>query len=196
MESAERSVRERVDIDYTIPFVCPDGSSKHIRIVGHPVVNAAGEVFELFGTAIDITEQHETRTALEQAFADLKKSEDQLREIINTIPTLAWSARPDGSGEFFNRRWLDYTGLSADQARDWGWKVTIHPDDVNALVDYWHPFWLPASRARSKHACATLTENIAGSSFVAVRCARNRGKSSGGTEQISILKTEDKLRKP
>ncbi|MCU1292795.1 MAG: hypothetical protein JWP08_1645, partial [Bryobacterales bacterium] len=136
-ESAERSVREKVDVDYTFRFVSPNGSSKHIRIVGHPVMNAAGEVFELFGTAIDITEQHDTRAALEKAFADLKKSEDQLREIINTIPTLAWSACPDGSAEFFNRRWLDYTGLSADQARDWGWKVVAHPDDVNALVDYW-----------------------------------------------------------
>jgi PAS domain S-box-containing protein len=82
-------------------------------------------------------ERKQAERALEKAFADLKKSEDQLREIINTIPTLAWSARPDGSAEFFNRRWLDYTGLSAEQARDWGWKVAIHPDDLNALVDYW-----------------------------------------------------------
>jgi hypothetical protein len=126
-----------VDIDYTLEFLAANGSSKHIRVVGHPVVKVTGEVCEIFGTAIDITEQHETRTALEKAFAGLKKSEVELREIVNTIPTLAWSAGPDGSGEFFNRRWLDYTGLSAGQARDWGWKVAIHPDDVNALVDYW-----------------------------------------------------------
>jgi PAS domain S-box-containing protein len=137
MKSTKRSVRERVDVDLTLQFVTPNGSSKHIRIVGHPMINAAGEVFELFGTAIDVTEQHETRTALEKAFADVKKSEDQLRHIINAIPTLAWSARPDGSAEFFNRRWLDYTGLSADQARDWGWTAAIHPDDVNGLVEYW-----------------------------------------------------------
>jgi PAS domain S-box-containing protein len=137
MESAERSIREKADIDHSYRFAFPNGSSKHIRIVGHPVVNAAGEVFELFGTAIDITEQHETRTALETAVADLRKSEDQLRDIINTIPTLAWSARPDGYAEFFNRRWLDYTGLSADNARDRGWMVAIFPDDVNVVVDYW-----------------------------------------------------------
>jgi hypothetical protein len=137
MDWVSRSVRERVDVDYTLQFVAPNGLSKHLHVVGHPVVNAAGEVCELFGTAIDITEQHETRTALEKAFADLKKSEDQLREIINTIPTLAWSAGPDGSSEFFNERWLDYTGLTLDEARDRGWKVAIHPDDVNGLVEYW-----------------------------------------------------------
>src|SRR5258708_38268048 len=54
--------------------------------------------------------------------------EDQLRTIINTFPTLVWSARPDGSAEFFNRRWLDYTGLSAEQALDWGWTAAIHPE--------------------------------------------------------------------
>lgn len=64
-------------------------------------------------------------------------SEDQLRVIIDTIPALAWSARPDGSAEFFNRRWLDYAGLSAEQAQDWAWTVAIHPDDLNRLKDSW-----------------------------------------------------------
>jgi PAS domain S-box-containing protein len=137
MDLAHCSVRERADMGYAFQFVSSDGSLKHIRIVGHPVVTAKGDVCELLGTAIDVTEQHKMRTALEKAFADLKRSEDDLREIVNTIPTLAWSARPDGSGEFFNRRWLDYTGLSADQARDWGWKAAVHPGDVNALVQYW-----------------------------------------------------------
>src|SRR5258708_8566718 len=56
---------------------------------------------------------------------------------VDTIPTLAWSARSDGSADFFNQRWLDYTGLSVEQARDWGWTVALHPDDLNGLVDYW-----------------------------------------------------------
>ena len=61
-------------------------------------------------------------------------SEHQLRVTIDTIPTPAWSARPDGSAEFFNRRWLDYTGLSAEQALDWGWKIAIHPDDSSRML--------------------------------------------------------------
>jgi len=42
---------------------------------------------------------------------------------VDAIPTLAWSARPDGSAEFLTRRWLEYTGLSAEEASDWGAKV-------------------------------------------------------------------------
>ncbi len=52
-----------------------------------------------------------------------------IRLVVDTIPTLAWSAGPDGSADFFNQRWLDYTGLSAEQALGSGWQVAIHPDE-------------------------------------------------------------------
>ena len=60
-----------------------------------------------------------------------------VRVVVDAIPTLAWAARADGSADFFNQRWLDYTGLSAEQARDSGWTGALHPDDVKGLVDYW-----------------------------------------------------------
>ncbi len=61
----------------------------------------------------------------------------KLRSIINAIPTLAWSADPDGFADFVNQRWLDYTGLSAQQAQGWGWRAAIHPDDIKGLVEHW-----------------------------------------------------------
>src|ERR1700686_9828 len=75
-------------------------------------------------------------TSAGQGAADARQAEDILR-VFDAIPTLAWSARSDGSADFFNRRWLDYTGLSVEQARDWGWTVALHPDDLKGLVDYW-----------------------------------------------------------
>jgi PAS domain S-box-containing protein len=69
--------------------------------------------------------------------SELARQAQDARFVVDTIPALAWSARADGSADFFNQRWLDYTGLSAEQARDWGWTVAVHPDDRNALVDYW-----------------------------------------------------------
>ena len=61
----------------------------------------------------------------------------ELREMIDTIPALAWCAHRDGSAEFLNRRWLDYTGLSAEQALGWGWQAAIRPDDLDGLVEKW-----------------------------------------------------------
>src|SRR6266478_5203992 len=58
-----------------------------------------------------------------------------IRLVVDTIPTLAWSARPDGSAEFFNQRWLDYTGLSAEQALGSGWQVAIHSDDLPRIIE-------------------------------------------------------------
>jgi PAS domain S-box-containing protein len=68
--------------------------------------------------------------------SDSSQAQDS-RLIVDAIPALAWSARSDGSADFFNQRWLDYTGLSAEEARDWGWTVALHSDDLNGLVDYW-----------------------------------------------------------
>src|ERR1700752_2990491 len=60
-----------------------------------------------------------------------------IRLVVDTIPTLAWSARPDGSAEFFNQRWLDYAGFFAEGGADLGWTVALHPEDRERLTDYW-----------------------------------------------------------
>ena len=63
-----------------------------------------------------------------RSFGEVKaKVANQLRLVVDTIPTLAWVVRRDGSAEFFNRRWLDYTGLSREQAVDWGFLVAAKP---------------------------------------------------------------------
>jgi len=67
----------------------------------------------------------------------LSASERNLSLIIDTIPTLAWSAAPDGSADFLNQRWLDYTGMTAEQAHGWGWEAAIYPSDVKRLANHW-----------------------------------------------------------
>ena len=57
--------------------------------------------------------------------------------MIDAIPAMAWSSLPDGSVEFLNRRWLDYTGLSLHEALGWEWITAGHPDDLDPLTDRW-----------------------------------------------------------
>src|SRR5215813_9559792 len=90
--------------------------------------------------AVIAIESERSQTALRKAFEEIKQSEARLRKIIDTIPTLAWCGLPDGSKEFFNQRWHDYTGLSKEEAHGWGWKVAIHPDDLEKSVDKWFKF--------------------------------------------------------
>ena len=64
-------------------------------------------------------------------------SDDVLRTMIDQMPTLAWSCRPDGSAEFVNQRWLDYTGLSMEEAVGWGWQASIHSEDLGKTMETW-----------------------------------------------------------
>jgi PAS domain S-box-containing protein len=74
---------------------------------------------------------------LGRALDELQKSEAKLRQVIDTIPALAWCNLPDGSNEFLNRAWHDYTGLSPEESQGWGWQVAFHPEDLPALMDKW-----------------------------------------------------------
>jgi formate hydrogenlyase transcriptional activator len=71
--------------------------------------------------------------------ASTEQNAEQARQAqdVDAIPTLAWSARPDGSAEFLTRRWLEYTGLSAEEASDWGWTAAVHTEDRDRLMDFW-----------------------------------------------------------
>src|SRR5215470_16147115 len=60
----------------------------------------------------------------------LRTSEEQLQLVIDTIPTLVWSCRPDGAFDYVSRRWSEYTGISARDARGSGWMTAYHPDDL------------------------------------------------------------------
>jgi formate hydrogenlyase transcriptional activator len=61
----------------------------------------------------------------------------EARHVVDAIPGLAWSSRPDGSVEFFNGRWYEYTGLSAEESLGWGWKAAVHGEDIARLLDRW-----------------------------------------------------------
>src|SRR6201991_298069 len=85
----------------------------------------------------DGPERYQVREDLEKALNEAKKSEAHLRKIIDTIPTLAWCNLPDGSNEFVNQRWCDYTGVSPEEVRRVGCKVIIHPEDLPKWLDEW-----------------------------------------------------------
>ncbi len=78
-----------------------------------------------------------SETLLHRTFGEMNDSEDRYRTMIDAIPAMAWSSLPDGSAEFANRRWHDYTGISAEELRGGGWKVAAHPDELEAVIGKW-----------------------------------------------------------
>jgi PAS domain S-box-containing protein len=135
-EVAQRAVQEKADFEVDFRIALPNGSIKRVHSVGHPIVNGEGDLIELIGTHVDVTEQYEAREKLQKAFDEIKKSEDRLRLVIDTIPTLVWRAGPEGNPDFLNQPALDYTGLSLDQAA-LGWPRAFHPDDKKGMLVKW-----------------------------------------------------------
>jgi PAS domain S-box-containing protein len=62
----------------------------------------------------------------------LRRSEGELRQVIETIPAMVWSSLPDGSNVLMNSRWTEYTGLSAAGL---GWQAAVHPQDLSGHMD-------------------------------------------------------------
>jgi PAS domain S-box-containing protein len=67
----------------------------------------------------------------------VKRQEKHLRDVIDTIPALAFSSSPDGKNEWVNRRWVEYSGLSQESSSGSGWRSTVHPDDLDEHVKKW-----------------------------------------------------------
>jgi PAS domain S-box-containing protein len=117
---------------YSIEHRCrrADGVYRWFQVRALAVRDQHGEITGWYVVLVDIDD-------VKRAEEAIRASEGSLTAIINTIPALAWSASTDGRAEFFNRHYLSYVGLSADQAKDWGWATAVHPDDLNALVVVW-----------------------------------------------------------
>jgi PAS domain S-box-containing protein len=131
-----------------VPLTTPQRRLGALGMSGHPGISYTSNdisFLQLIGRVVafaiddnfNLKRAEAANAELQRQNERLQRSERELREVIETIPCMAWSASADGAAQFFNRRWLDYAGLAADQVEDWGWTVVVHPDDLNVLVDYW-----------------------------------------------------------
>jgi PAS domain S-box-containing protein len=75
--------------------------------------------------------------AIATSSVDRRRGEDRLRLVIDTAPSMLHSARPDGYVDFFNKRWLEYVGVSLEELWGWQWTNVIHPEDVVDVAGKW-----------------------------------------------------------
>jgi PAS domain S-box-containing protein len=135
-QTIERAAQDGKDFDFEHRLLMPDGSVKNVHAVAHALRDGSGNI-EFFGAVMDVTEQHQSRAALERAFDEIKRSEDRLRLVIDTIPGMVWSALPDGSVDFVNRPWMEYHGLASEDFHRGSVLAAVHPDDVAVVTRHW-----------------------------------------------------------
>ncbi|WP_199170643.1 PAS domain S-box protein [Caulobacter sp. FWC2] len=107
-----------------------DGEYRWVICRCGPLLTADGEVVRWYGVNLDIEDR-------KRAEAAVTASERNLSLILDSLPVLVWSARPDGSADFVNQRFLDYTGSLEETLLEFGFTDRFHPDDVERMLADW-----------------------------------------------------------
>ncbi|MEO5825715.1 MAG: PAS domain S-box protein [Gemmatimonadales bacterium] len=89
------------------------------------------------GTVREVVLVHDDITARKRAEAAVQESEEKLRLLADTIPQLAWMAKPDGEIFWYNRRWYEYTGTTPEDMRGWGWQSVHDPEVLPEVLERW-----------------------------------------------------------
>ena len=160
-----------------------DGEYRWFLFRANPMRDETGSIVKWLGINTDIEYRKRAQEALtanerdllltdiddhKRAKEALQSNERNLSLMINAIPALIHSARPDGYIDFLNKGWLDFLGLTLEEVVGWGWTKTFHPDDVDQSVAKWRaalasgePFEAEARTRRTDGEYRTLLHRTA-----------------------------------
>ena len=111
--------------------IAPRGDGPHTYLsLKFPLHDPAGVVNAVCGISMDITERKRAEEAV-------RRSEQELRALTETVPQLVWMIGAQGEPQYVNGRWLSYTGLTAEEAQRLGLAGQVHPDDLQPTLDAW-----------------------------------------------------------
>ena len=120
-----------------------DGSAFYANVTISAITDAEGKLCGFAKITKDLTERRNAEIALRDAEIQLRCSEEReqfatkMHFLADTVPGIVWTAMPDGNLTYYNRKWFDYTGMTFEQTKDWGWKPVLHPDDLENCLAHW-----------------------------------------------------------
>nr|WP_304941031.1 PAS domain S-box protein [Tychonema sp. LEGE 06208] len=112
---------------------------------GMAVLDSQGNPYKLIGAIGDISdrkqaeEQRNLALAREQVARRQTEASEQLyRALAEAIPQIVWTALPNGSLDYCNQGWFEYSGMTLEETKGWGWQPALHPDDVEHTLERWN----------------------------------------------------------
>jgi PAS domain S-box-containing protein len=125
----EQVIATKEPIRGDVPFTGTQGRRVYDYLFV-PVFGPDGEVEAIAGTTRDVTDR---KLAEEQ----LREAADRLTFMAESMPQKIFTAKPDGEVDYFNRQWMEFTGLQYEQIHGWGWLQFLHPDDLEENARIW-----------------------------------------------------------
>ncbi len=114
------------DVEHDFPMI-----GKKVMLLNAQRIGSVDGDSDLILLAIeDISQRKQTEV-------ELRQTERRQRFILDSIPQKLVTTKPDGSVDYFNPQWMEYTGLTFEQLKGFGWKQIIHPSDLDDHVRKW-----------------------------------------------------------
>src|SRR5713101_1272543 len=144
--AVDRAIREKSDYKVEVRIVLPDGTVKYIHAVGHPVLNAAGDVVQFVGNSTDVTErkradeERERLLASERAaFAEAVDAQQRFHDLVNSVEGIVWEADvPSFQFLFISKQAERVLGYPVERwlSEPTFWKDHVHPEDREWALQY------------------------------------------------------------
>jgi PAS domain S-box-containing protein len=125
----ENASRSGTDFEHEYRLVVPSAAMKHVHVRANALRDSSSNI-EFVGAVTDVSEQR-------HAEAVIREQEAELRDVLDSIPAVVWSALPDGSNSYANRRSVEYCGMTREQIAGSGWEAGFHHDDLERHKAKW-----------------------------------------------------------
>ena len=127
-EEADAALSEKRDYVAAFRILLPDGTIKYLESNARHLFSANGELLEIMGTFVDVTERKRAQEAL-------RESERSLRSAIDGIAGLVAIMAPNGELDALNRQVIEYFGRSLEEMRNWGTSDAIYHEDLPRIAE-------------------------------------------------------------
>ncbi len=124
LDDVYRTGNNYIGYERPVSLETDQGISKtaYVDFLYQPLRDDKDDIYGIFVHAVDVTEKVVARKKIEE-------SENELRNLVNTLPVIIWMTDGTGSGTYLNSQWFEYTGQSKEDSEGFGWLQAVHPED-------------------------------------------------------------------
>jgi two-component system CheB/CheR fusion protein len=129
--AVKRCLQEKIPLDIEFRIVMADKSIRWLLSKANTTYDTQGVAERMTGVNIDITDR-------KQAVEALQESENRFHTLSDNAPVMIWMSDADKHFNFFNKRWLSFTGRKPEEEFGEGWYEEIHPEDRELFLEAYH----------------------------------------------------------